>query len=137
MARVLINIDVDDLARAEAFYTAAFGLRAGRRFGAGGVELLGAEAPLYLLAKSAGSVPYRGTAAPRGYARHWTPVHLDFAVDDLDAAMRAVLVAGALAEGEVRESAWGRIAMFADPWGHDFCLIEFSARGYDAVADAG
>ena len=53
MARVLINIDVDDLARAEAFYTAAFGLRAGRRFGAGGVELLGAEAPLYLLVKSA------------------------------------------------------------------------------------
>lgn len=53
MTRVLINIDVDDLARAEAFYTAAFGLRAGRRFGAGGVELLGAETPLYLLVKSA------------------------------------------------------------------------------------
>ena len=137
MTRVLINIDVDDLVRAEAFYTAAFGLRAGRRFGAGGVELLGAEAPLYLLAKSAGSAPHHGAAAVRDYARHWTPVHLDFAVDDLDAAMRVVLAAGALAEGDVRESAWGRIAMFADPCGHGFCLIEFSARGYDAVADAG
>lgn len=135
MARVLINIDVDDLARAEAFYTAAFGLRAGRRFGAGGVELLGAEAPLYLLVKAAGSAPHHGAAAARDYDRHWTPVHLDFAVVDLDAAMRAVLAAGALAEGDVRESAWGRIAMFADPWGHGLCLIEFSARGYDAVAD--
>ena len=137
MARVLINIDVDDLARAEAFYVAAFGLRAARRFGAGGVELLGAEAPLYLLAKPAGSVPHRGAAAARDYRRHWTPVHLDFSVDDLDAAMRDVLAAGALAEGGVRESAWGRIAGFSDPFGHGFCLIEFSARGYDAVADPG
>ncbi|MDE1898163.1 MAG: VOC family protein [Xanthomonadaceae bacterium] len=137
MARVLINIDVDDLARAEAFYTAAFGLRAGRRFGAGGVELLGAEAPLFLLARPAGSAPHHGAAAARDYGRHWTPLHLDFAVDDLDAAMRDVLAAGALAEGEVRASTWGRIATFADPWGHGFCLIEFSARGYDAVADAG
>jgi hypothetical protein len=37
----------------------------------------------------------------------------------------------------VSESVWGRIATFADPCGHGFCLIEFSARGYDAVADAG
>jgi len=64
-------------------------------------------------------------------------VHLDFAVDDLDAAMRAVLAAGARPEGDVRKSNWGRIAMFADPCGHGFCLIEFSARGYDAVADSG
>jgi lactoylglutathione lyase len=105
MARVLINIDVDDLARAEVFYTVAFGLRAGRRFGSDAVELLGAAAPLYLLAKPAGSAPHHGAAAARDYGRHWTPVHLDFAVDDLDAAMRAALAAGALEEGEVRESA--------------------------------
>jgi hypothetical protein len=37
----------------------------------------------------------------------------------------------------VRESAWGRIATFADPCGHGFCLIGFSTCGYDAVADAG
>ena len=42
---ILVNLDVPDLAAAEALYTTAFGLRAGRRFGAHGVELLGAQAP--------------------------------------------------------------------------------------------
>ena len=41
---LLINIDVPDLPAAEALYTNAFGLTAGRRFGDGGVELLGAQA---------------------------------------------------------------------------------------------
>ena len=36
MGDILVNIDVDDLARAEAFYTNAFGLRPGRRFGKDG-----------------------------------------------------------------------------------------------------
>ena len=53
-ARLLVNIDVGDLAAAERFYCAAFGLAAGRRFD-GAVELLGADAPLYLLAKAAGT----------------------------------------------------------------------------------
>ena len=38
---VLINVDVPDLERAIAFYANAFGLAVGRRFGAGGVELIG------------------------------------------------------------------------------------------------
>src|SRR5690606_14256459 len=46
---LLINIDVPDLAAAEAFYTAAFELRPARRFGEDAVELLGANAPIYLL----------------------------------------------------------------------------------------
>lgn len=50
--KLLINIDVPDLAAAEAFYTAAFGLRPARRLGGGVVELLGAEVPIYLLKKS-------------------------------------------------------------------------------------
>src|SRR5262249_11902717 len=53
--QLLINIDVDDLNRAAAFYCPAFGLSIGRRFGALGVELLGATSPLYLLAKPAGT----------------------------------------------------------------------------------
>ena len=47
--RLLLNIDVPDLAAAEAFYVAAFGLEPARRFGDGAVELLGAQMPLYLL----------------------------------------------------------------------------------------
>src|SRR5690606_20744157 len=67
---LLINIDVDDLARAEAFYRDAFGLSAARRFGDGAVEMLGAQAPIHLLRKPAGS--NAAGDARRDYHRHWT-----------------------------------------------------------------
>lgn len=133
MANLLVNVDVDDLARAEAFYTCAFGLRANRRFGDGAVELLGAGVPLYLLHKPAGSMAdARGSR--RDYRRHWTPLHLDFVVDDLEAALERALAAGAVREGEVRNEAWGRIALLADPFGHGLCVIQFHGRGYDEIA---
>ena len=130
---LLVNIDVDDLERAVAFYTTALPLRVGRRFGDGGVELLGASSALYLLAKPAGSEGAPGS--PRGYARHWTPLHLDFAVPDLDAAVARATEAGATVEQPAVARSWGSIAMLADPFGHGFCLIQFSERGYDAIAD--
>ena len=130
---LLVNIDVDDLARATAFYTAALPLRVGRRFGDGGVELLGASSPIYLLVKPAGSEGAPG--ARRGYARHWTPVHLDLAVPDLKAAIARATAAGAVLESPATARSWGTIAMLADPFGHGFCLIEFSEQGYDAIAD--
>jgi predicted enzyme related to lactoylglutathione lyase len=133
-ADVLINIDVDDLERAVAFYTAAFGLRAGRRFGASAVELLGAASPIYLLAKAAGTPASAAMREVRHYARHWTPVHLDFVVADLDAAVGTAVSAGATVEGEPATHAWGRIAHLADPFGHGLCLIAFLGRGYDEIA---
>ena len=131
---VLINIDVDDLARAEAFYRDALGLAAGRRFGKDGVEMLGASSPVYLLVKPAGSAASDTAMRTRDYARHWTPVHLDFVVPDLDTALRRAEAAGAVREGEVRVARWGRIATLADPFGHGWCLIEFLNRGYDEIA---
>lgn len=133
-AQLLVNIDVDDLDRAVSFYTETLGLRAGRRFGTGGVELLGGNAPIYLLAKAKGSEGAPGTK--RSYARHWTPVHLDFAVADLGAAVTRAVAAGAVLEVPTATHAWGSIAMLADPFGHGFCLIEFTQAGYDAIADA-
>jgi predicted enzyme related to lactoylglutathione lyase len=132
---LLVNIDVDDLATAEAFYCDAFGLRPGRRFGALGVELLGASAPLYLLAKPAGSRAAAGTGEPRRYERHWTPVHLDLVVPEIEAALARAQAAGAVLEGSVDSYAWGRIARCADPFGHGFCLVQFLNRGYDEIAD--
>lgn len=129
----LLNVDVPDLAAAEAFYVSAFGLRPARRFGGDAVELLGASAPLYLLHKPAGTAA--AGDAKRGYGRHWTPLHCDLVVDDLDAAVLRAVAAGAIQEGPVREAAWGHIVQLADPFGHGWCLIRFSARGYDAIAD--
>jgi predicted enzyme related to lactoylglutathione lyase len=131
---LLVNIDVDDLERATAFYTTAFGLTPRRRFGDGGIELLGGSSELYLLVKAAGSQAGAKVAQPRDYRRHWTPVHLDFVVPDIDAAVSRAVAAGAVAESGIADHAWGRIAQLADPFGHGFCLIQFSERGYDAVA---
>jgi lactoylglutathione lyase len=131
---LLVNIDVDDLGRAEAFYRDAFGLKAARRFGDGGVEMVGASSPVYLLRKDAGSAVSEGTPQTRDYSRHWTPVHLDFVVADLAAAIARAEAAGAVREGDVRTARWGRIATLADPFGNGFCLIEFLNRGYDEIA---
>jgi lactoylglutathione lyase len=131
---LLVNIDVDDLERAVAFYGEAFGLAPGRRLGEGVVELLGGSSRLYLLAKPAGSAAAAGPAQVRDYHRHWTPVHLDVVVPDVEAAMRRAIEAGARVEGGIRSHGWGRIAQLADPFGHGFCLIEFKGRGYDEIA---
>jgi catechol 2,3-dioxygenase-like lactoylglutathione lyase family enzyme len=134
MNRLLVNIDVPDLAAAERFYCAALGLTPARRFGAGAVELLGLEAPLYLLLNAAGTRPIANDAVRRDYARHWTPVHLDVAVDDLDASIARASAAGAVKESGPDTQTWGRIARFADPFGHGFCLLQFLGRGYDEIA---
>lgn len=131
---LLINIDVDDLERAIGFYTDGLGLHVGRRFGGDGVELLGAHSPIYLLVKPTGSPASNATAATRDYARHWTPVHIDFVVHDVEAAVARAEAAGAVVEAPVELRPWGRIAVLADPFGHGFCLLEFRGRGYDAIA---
>jgi predicted enzyme related to lactoylglutathione lyase len=131
----LVNIDVDDLERAVAFYTAAFGLSVGRRLGPGAVELLGGSAPIYLLGKASGSPAAATAPQRRDYSRHWTPVHLDVVVEDLDAAVARAEAAGAALEAPVTTSAWGRLALMADPFGHGFCLLQFLGRGYDELVD--
>jgi predicted enzyme related to lactoylglutathione lyase len=131
---LLVNIDVDDLGRAEAFYVKAFSLKPTRRFGQGGVELQGAGAPIYLLVKPAGSRALKLGQQTRSYARHWTPVHLDFVVSDIKSVVTQAQAAGATLEGEVETHNWGHIAHMADPFGHGICIVEFRNRGYDEVS---
>ncbi|QPC45024.1 VOC family protein [Kaustia mangrovi] len=132
---LLVNIDVDDLDRATAFYCDAFGLDIGRRFGGEVIELIGASSPIYLLSKPAGSAATSTTGQTRDYDRHWTPVHLDIVVPDIEAAVARAETAGARIESPVKTSSWGRLAMISDPFGHGLCLIEFIGRGYDEIAD--
>ena len=132
--QLYINIDVDNLESAIAFYTGGLGLHLSRRlFGGAVAELTGAAAPIHLLTKAPASITAQG-AATRNYVRHWTPVHLDFCVADLEAAVRRAVAAGAVLEGEIRDYNWGRIASLGDPFGHGLCLMQLSAGGYDHVA---
>ena len=131
---IIVNIDVPDLAAAEMFYTQAFGLRSGRRLGPGALELLGGPTPLYLLQNDAGSAATEDGDV-RDYERHWTPVHLDWVVADIEAALARAVAAGATLERPIRERRWGKIAVLSDPFGHGFCLIQFSDAGYDALLE--
>lgn len=120
----LINIDVADIRKAEAFYCEVFGLHVVRRFGADGLELSGLGVPCFLLQKAEGSVAFPNGTGTRNYSRHWTPVHLDITVTDIEAMQQRALAAGARAESDIRTAPYGRIALMADPFGHGFCLIE-------------
>jgi predicted enzyme related to lactoylglutathione lyase len=128
-----VCIDVPDVDRAVEFYGRALGLAVGRRFAKFWVEMTGAAVPVDLLLKEAGSSPSTATAQTRDFGRHWTPVHLDVVVDDLDAAVTRARAAGAVLERDIQSHAWGRLALLADPFGHGFCLLEFKGRGYDEI----
>lgn len=133
MPTILVNIDVGDLEQAVRFYTQAFGLSVSRRFAASVVELAGAATPIYLIHAPEGSAPFGGAQQGRSYARHWSPIHLDFVVPELGAALQQALAVGATLERDPRHEVWGKIAVLADPWGNGFCLLEFVGRGYDEL----
>jgi predicted enzyme related to lactoylglutathione lyase len=134
MTSFILNIDVPDIETGVAFYTSAFELGVGRRFDRGFVELLGAETRIYLLEKAAGTSIGPAGGDVRRYERHWSPVHPDFIVEDMEVATEKVVRAGATQEGEICAVPYGKLAMFADPFGHGFCLIEFNSQGYGALS---
>lgn len=133
---LLVNVDVPDLKRGVAFYRDGLGLTLARRlFGGTVAELRGASGRFFLLEKAAGSAAAPGARIVRDYARHWTPVHFELVVDDVDRTVERARAAGAVQEGETQSHVWGRIAVLADPFGNGFCLIQFLNRGYDEVED--
>jgi predicted enzyme related to lactoylglutathione lyase len=132
---VLINIDVDDLEKAIRFYSSVFGLEVGRRFGASGVEMLGAASPIYLLVKAAGTLTSHTMSQRRSYDRHWSPVHLDFVVEDIELQVQKAISAGAQLEKPIAILKWGKLALMADPFGHGYCFVQFVGRGYDEIAE--
>jgi len=132
-----VCIDVENLEAGIAFYRDALGLTPGRMLGQSWVEMLGAPVPVDLLAEPAGTTPSPRSKAVRDYGRHWTPVHLDWPVRDLDAAVRRAKAAGATLDRDIQDKKWGRLAILADPFGNGFCLLEYRGRGYDEMIGGG
>jgi predicted enzyme related to lactoylglutathione lyase len=121
---VSISIDVPSLADGIAFYCAAFGFIKKFEPVPGVVVLGGLNVELCLLEKPAGSKPSPHTTDQRRYERHWSPVHLDFTVDDLHAALARVEALGAKREQVFENPEHGSAAFCSDPFGHGFCLLE-------------
>lgn len=129
--QVLINIDVDDLERAVDFYQAALELKLARTLFDGDVaELRGASSRIYLLKNAEASQATKSGEARR-FNRHWTPVHLDFVVDDIEQAVNRANCAGAKQETAVQHFPWGKLATLSDPFGNGFCLVQFPAEPYE------
>ncbi|MET0963646.1 MAG: VOC family protein [Noviherbaspirillum sp.] len=132
--KMLINIDVPDLDAALAFYQAALGLTHSRTIDDDVAELSGASCLVYLLEKAPGTATDPTAARSRQYSRHWTPVHIDFVVDNIEAAAQRALLAGARQESGFVDWMGSTCASFSDPFGNGFCLIRFSGETYDATA---
>lgn len=130
MINTLINIDVPELQPAIDFYCAALELKLGRVLDGDVAELIGASSRIYLLQKEAGSPSGDGAGANRRYSRHWTPVHMDFVVDNVELAAQRAFAAGAIRESECIEWRCSKCITFSDPFGHGFCLIEFDDETY-------
>ena len=130
--KMLINIDVPDLESAIDFYTAALGLSHSRTLDDDVAELTGASSVIYLLQKVRGSESSSKRSEARHYTHHWTPVHIDFVVDDIAAATEQALAAGASRESECIEWKGSKCLTFSDPFGHGFCLIELAGGEYQA-----
>lgn len=128
---LLINIDVPDLDAAVRFYTAALGLTHTRTLDGGTAELRGAAATIYLLKKEGGSTAVKSPSIVRQYERHWTPVHFDLVVDDVDVAAERAIAAGARRETGHVDWRGSRCVSLSDPFGHGFCFIQFTGDSYE------
>jgi catechol 2,3-dioxygenase-like lactoylglutathione lyase family enzyme len=86
VALVSISIDVPVLADAVRFYSSAFGFSEVAAPVAGVIVLQAGNVEICLLQKDVGTRPSSRTQELRRYERHWTPLHLDIHVDDLESA---------------------------------------------------
>ena len=124
MFDISVSIDVPDIARGVRFYADAFGFTKFAEPYPGVMVLKAGTAVLTLLEKREHSKPSPHTGDVRRYVRHWTPVHLDFHVDDVEQALQRAVGAGAIKEQFFENPEHGSAAFCADPFGNGFCLLQ-------------
>lgn len=112
---------MSDLDAGSTFYCEALECTEVRR-SARSVRLTAGGSDLYLLLRDEGSMPFPAAIEGRSFARHGTPVHLDFEVEDLARSTAEITRLGGSVED--RESGdWGSLTRCADPFGNGFCLL--------------
>ena len=113
-----ICIDVDDVDRAVVFYGRGLGLTVVEAHPDWAHVKLGSQT-FWIMKAPAGA---QGRIS-RDYRRHWTPVHLDFTVDDIEAAVKRAVDAGGKLEGDIQRGAKGALANLSDPSGNGVDLV--------------
>jgi len=125
MAKISVCIDVAEMDKAIQFYTKALGCELVKK-GPEYSELIADGLTIYLGENAAGTNPLIDGDAIRNYNRHWTPIHLDFTVSNLEECVSSVIRLGGVKEEEKRGD-WGSIAFCADPFGNGFCVMQHSS----------
>ena len=122
-----VTIDVPKMDDGLKFYRDAMGLTEVARPFPSYVILKCGTATIGLMEKAAGSKPAKGSDDVRRYERHWTPVHIDFHVEDFNGVLAKALSAGAICENKFEGSTRPPVAFCSDPFGHGFCIIGMKA----------
>jgi predicted enzyme related to lactoylglutathione lyase len=123
MAKISICIDVSEIDKAIQFYTKVFScelVKKDEKYSELNLDGL----TIYLGLNKAGTNPLIDGKSVRSYERHWTPVHLDIAVENLSQSVTQVKELGGLIEGE-KSGDWGSIAFCSDPFGNGFCMMHY------------
>jgi predicted enzyme related to lactoylglutathione lyase len=120
---VHLSIDVPSLEDGLRFYGRVFGfVETSRPFPT--MAILDANnVTVCMHEKAAGSKSSPGGDDERRYTRHWTPVHADFHVSDLDAVLARVRAENGAVETEFRAQGPKPVAFCSDPFGNGFCVI--------------
>jgi len=119
----IVTIDVPQLDEGLRFYRDALGLAEIARPIATYVILVCGSSQIGLIEKQAGTKPAQGCDDVRRYERHWTPVHIDFHVDDFAGVLASALNAGATCEQKFEGGQHPPIAFCSDPFGNGFCIV--------------
>ena len=128
MLSVSVSIDVPDVAKGLRFYADAFGFSKISEPYPGVAVLRAGNMTITLLEKREQTKPSPNTRDVRHYDRHWTPVHLDIHVEDLNVALDRATKAGAIREQFFENPEHGSAAFCSDPFGNGFCLLERKSR---------
>jgi predicted enzyme related to lactoylglutathione lyase len=124
--QVTVSIDVPSIEEGLKFFGSVFGFIESARPHPGYAMMISGDATIGLLAKPAGSSPAPGSNDVRKYERHWTPVHVDFRVDDFEGTLDRALANGAKSEQVHRMPGFPPVAFCSDPFGHGFCIVGLS-----------
>lgn len=121
--KITVSVDVPSIEVGLKFFSEAFGFVETSRPHPGYAMISLGDSTIGLLTKPAGSKPAKGSEDVRKYERHWTPVHIDFRVEDFEGTLKKAIKAGAIAEQEHRVTGYPPVAFCCDPFGHGFCIV--------------
>jgi predicted enzyme related to lactoylglutathione lyase len=113
--KLKICIDVEDVRRAAHFYGQGIGLSVIQEE-EDWAQLKVGDQTIWIMKIP----PGRSGEITRKYSRHWTPVHLDIHVDDIETAVKRAVAAGGQLEGRPKPS----LANLVDPSGNGVDLVQ-------------